>query len=151
MNIKNILLGVTIGVVLLLFLVFGSRLIYEEPIYEDYCNHDRTNFSEIESNNQCYEQYNLANENNTKNLFLISLILGILIILGAMFINLEVISGGLMLGSLMFIIQGTGKYWSYMSDWTRFIILGISLGVLIYASYWLNKKKEKRNDKSSFI
>jgi len=46
-----------------------------------------------------------------------------------------------MLGSLVFIIYGTGRYWNYMDDLMRFIILGISLGILIYIAYWISKKK----------
>jgi uncharacterized membrane protein len=81
-------------------------------------------------------------------MFIISLIFGVLvIILCTIFIDINSISGGLMLGSIMFIVYGTGRYWSYMDDLMRFIILGISLGILIYVSYWTNKKIINKNIK----
>jgi len=54
-----------------------------------------------------------------------------------------------MFGSLMFIIYGTGRYWDYMDDFMRFIIVGIALGILIYVAYWTNKRmNSKKTDKN---
>jgi len=147
-NIKEVLLGIIIGVVLLMFLVFGSKLIYETPNYEDYCNYNKINFTNTTDYQTCSENYENAREDYSKNMFLLSLIVGILIIAGsAIFININSISGGLMFGSLMFIVYGTGSYWRYMNDWTRFIILGVALGILIYVGYWLSFRKNNERRK----
>jgi RsiW-degrading membrane proteinase PrsW (M82 family) len=155
MKIKEVLLGIIIGVIFLMFCVFGTKLIYEIPKYDDYCNLSKfspainiSNASEIQIQdnyyNECTNKYELANKNYSKNMFIISLIIGLLIIIfSVIFIEINSVSGGLMFGSLMFIIYGTSRYWNYMDDLLRFIILGISLGVLIYIAYLINKRNSK--------
>jgi len=161
MKIKEIILGIAIAVIFLMFCVFGTKLLYDAPKYEDYCDYsqitptayDKTNLnnSELQAQEQaqqeiykqCSEEYESANRDYSKNMFIISLIFGVLIIaFCTIFININSISGGLMLGSLMFIIYGTGRYWNYMDDLMRFILLGIALGVLIYVAYWISKRKQ---------
>lgn len=161
-KIKEILLGIVIAVIFLMFSVFGTKLIYDTPKYEDYCNYSKIthasidakplNDSEItiqeEAYRVCSEKYEVANKIYSKNLFIISLIFGLLvIIICAIFVDINSISGGLMLGGIMFILYGTGGYWRYMDDLMRFILLGISLAVLIYVAYWINKNREKGNKK----
>lgn len=164
MKIKEILLGIIIAVIFLMFCVFGMKLIYDTPKYEDYCDYsqmaptayDKTvlNDSELQAQekaqqeiyNKCSKEYDLANKDYSKNMFIISLIFGILIIIiCTIFIDINSISGGLMFGSLMFIIYGTGRYWNFMDDLMRFIILGIALGVLIYVAYWTSRKMSDKN------
>jgi hypothetical protein len=163
-KIKEILLGIVISVIFLMFCVFGTKLIYDTPKYETYCDYNNMvptaydkmnlNDSELQAQDQaqqeiykkCSENYEIANKKYSKNMFIISLIFGLLvIIICTIFVNINSISGGLMFGSLMFILYGTGRSWSYMDDLTRFIILGFSLGILIYVAYWISKKSEKSN------
>jgi hypothetical protein len=151
MKIKEVLLGIIIAVVLLMFLVFGSKLVYDSPEYEDYCDYSRINVSENNGYYQeCSEGYDSARENYSKKMFILSLIVGVIVIVGsAVFININSVSGGLMFGSLMFVIYGTGSYWQYMNDWVRFVILGLALGVLIYVGYWLSSRESKGKNKKS--
>jgi hypothetical protein len=150
-RIKEILLGIAISIIFLMFCVFGTKLIYDSPEYEDYCDYDLLGKIDYANNSdyynqlylQCSENYDLANKDYSKNMFVVSLIFGILVIIFCtIFINTNSISGGLMLGSLMFIVYGTGRYWSYMDDLMRFIILGVALGVLIYVAYWIGKRRK---------
>jgi len=151
MKIKEVLLGIIIGVVLLMFLVFGTKLIYEVPDYGKYCSSEdvsqvKINDSSPSQNSyeECYREYDDARGHYSARLFVLSLILGILLIVGAaMFIETSSVSGGIMFGSIMFVIYGTSGYWEYMDDWVRFGISGIALAVLIYVGY-LMKRKEKR-------
>ncbi len=143
-NIKSIILGIIISVVFLMFAVYGTKLSYKEPNYDKYCNKSiipRTieNKTQISEDYQsCYGKYNKARENYSKNLFIISLIASlVVIIISSLFIQVENVSAGLMLGSLFFIIYGTGNYWRYMEDVVRFLILGGVLSVLIYLGYKL--------------
>ncbi len=154
MKIKEILLGIAIAIIFLMFCVFGMKLIYDSPEYEDYCDYNVLNKIDIMNDSyyynqiyeQCSEEYEIANKAYSKNMFIISLIFGVLVIAGCtIFININSISGGLMFGSLMFIIYGTGRYWNYMDDFMRFIILGVALGVLIYIAYWVSKRGVKNN------
>lgn len=153
-KIKEILLGIAIAIIFLMFCVFGTKLIYDTPKYEDYCDYNELGKIDYINNSdyynqqyeECSEKYDIANKNYSKNMFIISLIFGILVIITCViFIEINSISGGLMLGSLMFIIQGTGRYWNYMDDLMRFIILAVALGVLIYVAYWMNKRREREN------
>lgn len=161
MKIKEIILGIAIAIIFLMFCVFGTKLIYDSPDYEDYCDYeelgkiDPINDSDYyhQVYQQCSEEYEKADQDYSKNMFIISLIFGVLIIAGcAIFVSINSISGGLMFGSLMFIIYGTSRYWSYMDDLMRFIVLGAALGVLIYVAYWTSKKmndKKIDNNKKS--
>ena len=151
MKIKEIILGIAIAIIFLMFCVFGTKLIYDEPDYEDYCDYqelskiDYTNdsFYYTQVYQECSDKYDEANKNYSKTMFIISLIFGVLIIsICTIFISINSISGGLMFGSLMFIIYGTSRYWNYMDDLMRFIVLGAALAVLIYVSYWVSKRKE---------
>jgi hypothetical protein len=167
MKIKEIILGIAIAIIFLMFCVFGTKLIYDVPDYGRYCNYseitptayDKMNLSDSELQaqdkaqqavyQQCSEKYDAANKNYSKNMFIISIIFGVLVIaLCTIFISINSISGGLMLGSLMFIVYGTGRYWNYMDDLMRFMLLGIALGVLIYVAYWASKRMNDRNKKT---
>ena len=118
MKIKEILLGIAIAIIFLMFCVFGMKLIYDSPEYEDYCDYNELNKMDIMNDSyyynqmyeQCSEEYEIANKAYSKNMFIISLIFGVLVIAGCtVFININSISGGLMFGSLMFIVYGTGR------------------------------------------
>ncbi len=176
-KIKHLLLGIVIAIIFLMFCVFGIKLIYTAPSYENFCNNSYygkisdncTRSIELENKiNECrtnggiprYEydekgcekdltcdlcnkDFENANKNYTKNLFLISLILGLVIIaISVLFIKISTISGGLMAGSIFFMIYGTGGYWNFMDDLVRFIILGVVLSALIWLAYYLTNKKE---------
>jgi len=154
MKIKEVLLGIIIAVVFLMFCVFGTKLIYDVPQYEDYCNYEELGKIDAVNNSayynqvykECSDKYDLANKNYSKNMFIISLVFGILIIIiCTIWIEINSISGGLMFGSLMFIIYGTGRYWNYMDDLLRFIVLGVALIMLIYVAYWMSKRGSKEN------
>ncbi len=156
MKIKEIILGLIIAVVFLMFAVYGTKLIYDSPDYNDYCekyppapqekNLTNHTFENQLNERDCYINYEKVRKDYSKNLFIISIIVSILVILISSFtIKIESVSGGLMLGSLMFIIYGTGGYWQYMDDLLRFIILGLALGVLIYIGYKLNNMKNGKS------
>lgn len=175
---RNIILGLVIAVVFLLFSVYGTKLIFEEVEYSDFCESYPyeypkvyTNCSYNESLNslrqECYRnkenavsiydaegceigircdpcqmKFEEARENRSKSMFIITLIFSLIVIaISAFLIPVESVSGGLMFGSLMFIIYGTGSYWRYMDDWLRFIVLGAALGALIFIGYKLSRRK----------
>ena len=180
MEVKNIILGVVIAVIFSMFLVYGTKLIYENPSYEDFCNDsynypreifpDSCNMSaklRMETNDCynskgfprydyddngcekgiiicdfCQNDFEAADKEYTKNLFVISLIFGLaVIVISVLFIKIPSVSGGLMLGSLFFMIYGTAGYWRFMEDILRFVILGVTLFVLIWLAYYIARKK----------
>jgi hypothetical protein len=184
MNIKNLLLGIVISVIFVMFFVYGTKLVYEEPKYDEFCNQtyyypDKVsvncsiNFKLQMEIKECYSQsgmpryeydengcekslicdfcnlkYEEANKNYSKNLFLISLIVGIIVIaVSVIFIKVSAVSGGLMLGSLFFIIYGTAGYWEFMEGILRFVILGVTLGILIWLAYYIARNENKKFQK----
>lgn len=163
-----------------MFFVYGTKLVYDEPNYDDYCNQSYYYPEKFSANctmslelqkevNNCYNQrgipiyeydengceksltcdfcsrdYDEANKNYSKNLFLISLIIGIMVIsISVIFIKVSAVSGGLMLGSLFYIIYGTARYWEFMEDILRFVILGMALFILIWLAYYLSRNENK--------
>lgn len=176
-NVKSFLLGIVIAIVFFMFSVYGTKLVYESPAYEDFCNFSYSYpqkigtecnmSSELQSKlNDCFNEngvpryeydnkgcekdlecdfcnkdFEETNKDYTKNLFLISLIVAIIFItISVLIIKVSAVSGGLMLGSILFIIYGTTGYWQYMEDFFRFVILGIVLAVLIWLAYYLAKR-----------
>jgi uncharacterized membrane protein len=181
MKVKNWLLGISIAIIFFMFCVYGTKLIYDSPERDDFCNvsyyypekisgegcdisseiqiavnecYDNDGIPRYEYNDDgciksitcdfCNNEFDKANSVYTKNLFLISLIIGVIaIIISVLIIQISSVSGGLMLGSLFFMIYGTAGYWRYMEDLFRFIILGAVLAVLVWLAYWLAKKNKK--------
>lgn len=182
-DVKNLIIGAIISVILVMFLAYGTNLVYKSPDYNTYCNY--TNIMPAKPNincnlsqqvdlkiqscyssqgtpmpvydengcqrdvtcSTCNKDYEKADESYSQNMFIISLIVGIvIIIISALFIPVPSVAGGLMLGSLFFIIYGTARYWRFMNDWLRFIILGIVLAILIYLGYRL-ASREKNDSK----
>ena len=106
MRVKEVLLGILIAIFFLMFCVYGTKLVYEKPSYDDFCNSSydyalksfencsvniqlqnearncyseggipRYEYDETGCENSlwcdfCQEEYNKANEDYTKNLFL---------------------------------------------------------------------------------
>lgn len=178
MNIKNIIIGIIIAVVLVMFLAYGTNLVYKSPKYENYCpqsmkpytGNDTQQSCEAENGTwipqniecikapcpigycdyyaKCQPLWDVANKAYSKSMFIISIVIGVIIIaISALLISIPSIAGGLMLGSLFFIIYGTARYWGYMDDYLRFIILGIALVILIYLGYKLANRETKEKEK----
>ena len=91
--------------------------------------------------NFCNKEFTDRMNVYNKNVFIISGIIGIIVIIVGAILNLVSVSAGLFGGGVLTIIYGTVRYWSELADWARFIILGIALAVLIWIGYKkLNKK-----------
>ena len=151
-NWRHIILAIIIAIFFLMFLVFGTKLIYPNPEYGNFCAEQITkilpeNLSKeqaAEENQrfiECQERYDAALRNYSNNLFLFTIIFVVIIVaLSLLLIKNEAVSGGLLLGSLFYLIYGTSAYWRFMNDIYRFIALGIGLLVLIYIGYRVSKK-----------
>lgn len=87
-----------------------------------YCNPDYT----------CAKQYDDARKGYERNVFMIWVALGIILILLSVFIaHMGAISLGFSLGGVVSLVVGTMSYWSDMDAWIRVIVLGIALVALI--------------------
>lgn len=181
-KIKELILGISIAIIFLLFVIFGIKAFYKEPKYEDFCNAtvfyekpypyrepykeiNQSLCNKIEVKNYefekdcigrkgnavyepdengcriakecsfCNKNYNDVRNVYNRNVFIISGIVGIIVIIVGAVLQLTSVSAGLFGGGILTIIYGTTSYWSELADWARFIILGIALAVLIYLGY----------------
>ena len=203
-KIKETILGFSIAIIFVFFVVFGIKAFYKEPKYEDFCSRGTlidvvysedyhgsypypARFKEPSENicakaiteydkfrktcadkkadvlyeydgngcqvakecTFCQQDYNKARNIYFRNVFIISGIVGIIVIIIGAVLHLTSVSSGLFGGGVLTIIYGTMNYWSELADWARFIILGIALIVLIYLGYkgfsvlGFGKKKSK--------
>lgn len=168
MNLRGIVLGIAIFVLTLFVTVYGVNAVYSEPYYEDFCPNSYLDVSEMneevcfenggkwieggsgycDSDYVCRESYELAKERHSMNVFLISLPLGILILLGGFyFFKLDSVGVGLMLGGVGTMLRGIGSYWRYTEDWLRFMISLFGLVIVIYFTYRFDKKFSKKDKK----
>ena len=99
----------------------------------------------------CNRDYQTARNIYFRNVFIISGIIGIIVIVIGAILNLTSVSAGLFGGGVLTIIYGTVNYWSELADWARFIILGIALVVLIYLGYRLFGRRSPEGRKRRTI
>lgn len=90
----------------------------------------------------CQKEFNDARKRYSRNIFIITAIVGIIgITAGAILFSVEAVGAGLMGGGLLTIIYGNVRYWEFFDDVMKFVILLGGLIVLIVIGYWINKKK----------
>lgn len=172
MKIKSVILTIAIIILTIFVTFYGINTIEPYPEYDNYCNdsiqkqiYDKdecisaggkwvqyeTNYPKPEvtgycdSDYKCREELNQARELRSKNVFLIALPLGILIIiLGSFFFDIETAGAGLMGGGVGTLIYGAGSYWQYSENLMRFVISLIGLSAVIWFSYIIEKKGNKK-------
>ena len=92
---------------------------------------------------ECRQEYEDAQEIYSRNIFLIALPLGIILILvGIVVFGLEVVGAGLAGGGVGIILWAVGGYWQYGSDVLKFSLSLVGLVVVIWLAYWFNKRKK---------
>ena len=97
----------------------------------------------VASGKNCYDLFDNANEVYSRNVFLIALPLGILIIaFGAYLFSLEAVGAGLMGGGVGTLIFGAGGYWRFADNWLKFLLSLVGLVALIAFAYWFNTEKK---------
>ena len=189
-KIKETILGISIAIIFVFFVVFGIKAFYKEPKYENFCKigvpidfvsgkmgyyaepyparmkepdqnvcsksnveYDKFRKTCAEKNTDVIYEYDdkgcqAAKECTScnvdfdksrniyfRNVFIISGIVGIIVIIIGAMLHITSVSAGLFGGGVLTIIYGTTNYWSELADWSRFIILGIALIVLIFLGY----------------
>jgi len=177
MKIKNIIIGIAILILTMFVTIYGINTFYPKPQYENFCpnefsqqliqtqtecieiNGKWNDYSNIKSPEQtptgycdqeyyCRQDYEDAQKIWTKNVFIIAVPLGILIIaLGAFLFNLEAVAAGLMGGGVGTLLYGTWGFFWQADDKIRFIISLIGLIIVIGLAYYFNKKFEKDGKK----
>jgi len=164
-KIKKIFLSVAIAVLFVMFVAYAIEAFYPSPKYETFCIFDKVNLNESEclENNgtwlniddkipldyqtadipsgycdlysKCSEQYDFVREIYNRNLFFITLIIGVIVFIIAFFEKIEPVSSGFMSGAVILIVYGTIRYWGSLSNIWRTLMLGIALAVLVWIGY----------------
>ncbi|MEE9525974.1 MAG: hypothetical protein V3V78_05200 [Candidatus Woesearchaeota archaeon] len=146
-KLKHNILMIAIAIIFALFVGYGIDTFYEAPEYRDYCEEyarpspiDRTNQTEfdefVEKNNACLDEHKEAYEVYSRNVFIITLIIGLIaVIIGGILLKVESVSSGIMAGGVLTLIYGTMRYWGDMTKYLRFSVLTIVLIVLIWIGY----------------
>ena len=177
MDIKNLIISIAVLVLTLSVSIFGIKLFYSSPEYNQFCGEFRAmefvNTSEkcedlegkwidnfgpktenlkfqgyCDLNYYCGQEYERATESYSRNVFLIAIPVGIaLIFLGLVIFGLESVGAGLMAGGVGTIIYGVGGYWRFTGDSFKFIISLIGLIAVILIAYKFNSKFYSKNKK----
>ena len=112
--------------------IYPREVYVEKPalVEEGYCN---LNFV-------CQNDFQDAQKNYEKNVFMTLIGLGVISIIISFFIaSVEVVAMGLSLGGVLSFIVASIRYWQYASEYLQVAILGVALITLI----WLGIKKFK--------
>ncbi len=89
----------------------------------------------------CYDEYDVAMKEYSKNVFIIAIPLGVVIIaIGASLFALESVGAGLMLGGAGTLFYGAQEYWYYAENLIKFITSLVGLIALIVFAYWFNSE-----------
>lgn len=153
---KKFILGIAIALVTVFFVVYLIQTFYPAPKYDDFCKDDfpkLINDSEIceeqnglwqeyekgegycDTSYYCRVEYDEKRESYEKNLFVINLSLGVIILFISFLFLANTVSTGLFGGGIILILYGTIRYWSDLSNLLRAIMLGLTLTILIWISY----------------
>ena len=162
---KKAILSVAIAIIFVLFIAYAIETIYPSPKFETYCpNSERAiiNQSDCEQANgtwqtypeyvaekpvpvgvtgycdtytKCQKPYEQASEVYNRNIFFVSLVVGLIVIILSFIFVVEAVSSGFMAGGVLLIIYGTIRYWGALSDVLRTIMLGFALAVLVWIGY----------------
>lgn len=98
---------------------------------EGYCDADFT----------CRKEFDLRNEVYNRNVFVVSLFLGLVLMILGITLKLESVSVGIMGGGALVIFYGVMRYWGELGKYWRLLLLGLVLATLI----WIGYKKFGKN------
>lgn len=162
---KKIILSIAIAILFVLFIAYAIETTYPSPKYENYCPTlekqpmNQTDCDAINGTWQVYPTYSSekpgqtgvegycdtytkcskpwqdAQDKYNRNIFFVSIILGMIVVVLSILLAVESVSAGLMAGGVLLIIYGTIRYWGSLSNVFRTIMLAIALGVLIWLGY----------------
>ncbi len=163
-KVKRTILSIAIAILYVLFIAYAIQTFYSAPKYENFCGVEKPAYiyqtqEDCEVNGgtwtayparsesiddikgycelyeQCSEEYEQAEEKYNRNIFFITLILGLLTIIGAVILQLESVSAGFMAGGVLLVVYGTIRYWGDLSDIWRTVMLGLALALLVWIGY----------------
>lgn len=155
---KQIILGISIALVSVFFVVYAIQSFYPAPMYEDFCDPIEKPYRIINSSENCIEQNGTWHQQDTdygfcdlysecsknfesvrevyeKNVFYLNLLFGVLVIIISLILTVDVVSNGVMGAGAILLIYGTMRYWSDLENFLKTLTLGFVLAFLVYIGY----------------
>ncbi len=83
----------------------------------------------------CYKNFDEARRQYDANVFIILVGIGALTVIGGIFVTVESVGGGFLLGGILLIIVGAIRSWANLHEFMRLIFLGLALVLLIFVGY----------------
>jgi hypothetical protein len=147
-----------IAIVLFIFFVALSVVIFPAPKYEDFCKPispptpalggpatkgtsatvkatpaPQVQTDSVDYYTQCQKPYNDAQLKYSQNVFILLVGLGVLsIIVGVLPLGSSIVSAGLSYGGVLALVIGTGQYWSSAGNLLRLAIAFAALAALLF-------------------
>ena len=172
-KVLNAVFGIGIAVVVYIVVLLGIQAFYPTIEYEDYCNEtsyeeirspmsfyncddnltvqeckelveNSAFYKDNKENEECWETFNNAEEEYNKNFFIISSIIGVLIItLSYFLLSITNISVGIVCSGIILILWGFMRGWESTNHMTKFAVSLVIAFVVIFLSLKVNKKLNK--------
>jgi hypothetical protein len=83
----------------------------------------------------CSQKLRADEEIYNRNVFFMTSVIGIITLVISFFLTLEFVSNGFLAGAIFLIIYGTIRYWGFMSNKIKAVMLGIVLAILVWIAY----------------
>ncbi len=83
----------------------------------------------------CYRDFDDARRQYDANVFIILVGIGALTVIAGIFVAVESVGGGFLLGGILLIIVGAIRSWANLHEFMRLIFLGLALALLIFVGY----------------
>ena len=119
-------------------------MVSPRPKWKDFYDYSSYRYSEAtpqekeRMDNERKEKNRIYTEKNRifqRNLFYVSVPLGIFCIVAGAILSVQAIGTGLMFGGIFAVTQGYITYWYLLADWMRFVSLLFAFIVLIFVGY----------------
>lgn len=163
----NIALGIGIAIILVLVVTLGIKTFYPVPQYDTYCG---TNLYSLDNQASCTaaggqwkqgtgpdsvgqcqpttgcsDQYNKANTNYGRNVFFISNIIGLFLVIISLFLmSMMNISAGIAFSGIALVVYGYIVGWQGTDDIWKFSVGVVIAILLIISAVIVNKKFQQK-------
>lgn len=139
---KKYLFSIGLAVLVLLFINVGINTFYEEPQYpSEVCSpvykpdggiaadYDQT------ACNAAMQLYDEQQQDYRFNVFIISIVAGLVLLVGGYALSKSTIGVGAMFAGVIQFIYGTAGYWNDLDNYMKLLVLGVAISILVYFAY----------------
>ena len=116
----------------------------QEKGYVDHKGYDANGCPAEPFCNYCQKDYNAAQEKYNFNLLWITAPIGLILIILGLYLTAPTISAGLLFAGILTLAQVTIRIFGNLGKFSRVLILGIELAILIWIGYKKVEQKRKR-------